>query len=322
MITVSQIGLECTVIDDLPLATCHLPIIIQPMLAQRICIVGLGLMGGSLAQALAGQVGTLVGTLIGVETHAATRQLALRSGLFSRVTADLESGIADAEVVILATPVSTVLDILAQLPALRPAGCLVLDLGSTKATIGQAMAKLPPEFEAIGGHPMCGKETAGFAAADRALYQGQTFVLCPNERTTPAAEAFARRLVDLIGARPLFLEAGDHDQIVASVSHLPYLVAAALMHLAASQQDDRLWPVSASGFRDTTRLAGSDPRMMLDILLTNKTAVLEQIGCYQQTLSQLETLLESGDATELARWLDETQQQHSSYRRHKTAQAR
>jgi prephenate dehydrogenase len=195
----------------------------------------------------------------------------------------------------------------------------VLDLGSTKTVIGEALAALPPQFEAIGGHPMCGKETAGFAAADSLLYQEQTFVLCPNERTTPAAEAFARHLVELIGARPLFLEATDHDQIVATVSHLPYLAAAALMHLAAAQNDDRLWPVSASGFRDTTRLAGSDPRMMLDILLTNKTAVLAEIGRYRHTLQQIETLLQSGSETELARWLATTQQDHVAYRRQKTA---
>jgi prephenate dehydrogenase len=285
------------------------------MLTQRICIVGLGLMGGSLALALAEKGGSLVG----VETHAATRQLALRSGLFQHVTPELAEGIAEADVVILATPVGTILQVLAQLPGLRPDGCLVLDLGSTKTVIGEALAALPPQFEAIGGHPMCGKETAGFAAADPLLYQEQTFVLCPNERTTPAAEAFARHLVELIGARPLFLEATDHDQIVATVSHLPYLAAAALMHLAAAQNDDRLWPVSASGFRDTTRLAGSDPRMMLDILLTNKTAVLAEIGRYRHTLQQIETLLQSGSETELARWLATTQQDHVAYRRQKTA---
>jgi prephenate dehydrogenase len=286
------------------------------MITERICIVGLGLMGGSLARALAGRVAALVA----VETHAATRQMALQSGLFSRVTADLDQGVADAGVVILATPVSAILEILGQLPALRPDGCLVLDLGSTKAAIGQAMAGLPAQFSAIGGHPMCGKETAGFAAAEATLYQGQTFVLCANERTTPAAEEMATRLVTLIGARPLFLDAPDHDRIVAAVSHLPYLVSAALMHLAAGQQDERLWTVSASGFRDTTRLAGSDPRMMLDILLTNKTAVLAQLDQYQQTLRDLSRLLESGDESDLARWLAETQHRHSGYRRAKTAE--
>jgi prephenate dehydrogenase len=270
-------------------------------------------MGGSLARALAGQVETLVG----VESHAATRQLALQSGLFSRVTADLAQGVTQAEAVVLATPVSTILQIVAQLPTLRPAGCLLLDLGSTKAAIGRAMAQLPDNFGAIGGHPMCGKETAGFSAAEAALYQGQTFVLCANERTTPTVESFARELVDLIGAVPLWLDAGEHDQLVATVSHLPYLVAAALIHQAANQADERLWPVSASGFRDTTRLAGSDPRMMLDILLTNKTAVLSQLQQYQQSLAQLEQLLQAADETGLADWLADTQQQHMTYRRQK-----
>ena len=285
------------------------------MLTENVCIIGLGLMGGSLAQALAGRVGQL----IGVDSHAATRQLALQSGLFALVTDEVEQGMAEADAVILATPVSQILRLIAQLPALRPDGCLVFDLGSTKAAISVAMADLPPQFEAMGGHPMCGKETAGFAAADPLLYQEQTFILCPNERTTPAAETFAYQLVELIGARPLLLDAVEHDQIVALVSHLPYLVAAALMQQAAAQQDERLWPVSASGFRDTTRIAGSDPRMMLDILVTNKTAVLAQINQYQQTLNQLQTLLQNDDSHDLARWLATAQQQHIAYRRQKEA---
>jgi prephenate dehydrogenase len=283
------------------------------MIEARICIVGLGLMGGSLAQALRGQ--TLA--TIGVDAHAATRQQALADGTVDFATDDMATGVSTADLVILATPVHSILDALALLPQIRPAGCMVLDFGSTKQAINAAMSALPETFSAIGGHPMCGKETAGYQSADARLFEGQTFVLTRNERTTTAVEAQVLNLLDQLGAQPLFLEAAQHDELVAAVSHLPYLLAAMLMRQAASRNDEKVWQISASGFRDTSRLAGSDPRMMLDILLTNKTAVLAELATYRNTLDQLVALLHEGDEQALVTWLAEAQQGHVAYRRHK-----
>jgi prephenate dehydrogenase len=192
----------------------------------------------------------------------------------------------------------------------------VIDLGSTKRAIVTAMNALPPYFAAIGGHPMCGKETAGLAAASADLYRRQTFVLCPSERTTPAAEAAAHALVEVIGARPLRLDAADHDAIVAAVSHLPAILAAALTRTAA---DERLWAVSASGFRDTSRLAGSDPRMMLDILLTNREAILRALINYEADLEAFRGALARGDEEALADWLATAQVTYAAYRRFQSA---
>lgn len=283
------------------------------MIERKVCIVGLGLMGGSLAKALQGHVKLLTG----VDRHAATRQLALAGGAVDIVTDDLAAGVAAADLVILATPVHTILSILAELPRLRPGGCLVLDLGSTKEAIGAAMSALPASFAAIGGHPMCGKETAGYHASDPGLFRGQTFILSRNGRTTRQVEEAALAVIDHVGARPLFLPANEHDQLVAVVSHLPYVVSAALMHHAADMEDERVWPVSASGFRDTTRLAGSDPRMMLEILLTNKDAVLSQLGQYQAGLEGIIKLLDNGNEAALASWLEKAQQEYVAYRRQK-----
>ena len=177
---------------------------------------------------------------------------------------------------------------------------------------------LPPPFAAVGGHPMCGKETAGLAAADGDLFRGQTFVLCRVPRPAPpAAESLALALVDAIGARPLWLDAADHDRLVAAVSHLPAVVAAALMRGAT---DERQWAVSASGFRDAARLAGSDPRMMLDILLTNRAAILAALRDYQADLAGFAAALEREDAAALADWLAAAQVAHAAYRRYKSAE--
>ncbi len=276
----------------------------------KVCIVGLGLMGGSLALALRGKAAQL----IGVDRHAATRQYALREQVVDQVTDNLALGLQTADFLILATPVKTILNLLAELPGLCPAGCLVLDLGSTKQTINVALGALPAQFQAIGGHPMCGKETAGLLAADAMLYHDQTFILTRNGRTAPTIEQLARELVTTIGAQPLFLDATRHDRIAAAVSHVPYLISAVLMHRAAALDDEFVWPVSASGFRDTSRLSGSDSRMMLDILLTNKTAVLEQLAQFQTTLAEISAYLQVEDETALAVWLATAQQAYVTYR--------
>lgn len=286
------------------------------MIQAKITIVGLGLMGGSLAlalrlaQRLAHEPDAIHLTV--VERDGATRQAA--GWLADELTADFTAGVREADLVVLATPVRSIIGLLGELAAARPAGCMVLDLGSTKADICRAMAALPEGFQAIGGHPMCGKETAGFASATPDLYREKTFILCRNGRTTTAVETLVLELLQLIGARPLFLPPDVHDTLVGAVSHLPYLAAAALMRAVFGLDDERAWAVSASGFRDTARVSGSDPRMMLDILLTNKTAVLAQLARYQEEITAVAHLLQQADEPALAAWLAETQRQHHTYR--------
>lgn len=285
---------------------------------KQVTIVGLGLMGGSLALALHGRVGHLTA----VERHAATRQQALQRQLVDQVTDNLALGVKTADVVIFATPVQTILRLIPDLPKLRPEGCLVIDLGSTKSAISQVMNDLPPQFMAIGGHPMCGKEIAGLEAADGSLYQDQTFILTRNGRTDETAEAVALELIELIQAKPLWLEPALHDQMVAGISHLPYLVSSVLMAVVAEQAegssgDERLWQVSASGFRDASRLSGSDPAMLRDILLTNQAAVLAQLAHYQARLTAVTELIKRGEEDEIAAWLQERQAEYAVYKQKK-----
>lgn len=289
------------------------------MLQAKVAIVGLGLMGGSLALSmrLAQRVARIPYPthITIVDTNPDTLKAAER--LADVVTSDFATGVKDAELVILATPVRSVLHLLAELARLRPEGCMVLDLGSTKRDISAAMAALPEGFEAIGGHPMCGKETAGFSSATPDLYRDKTFVLCRNNRTTARVETLILDLLTIVGAKPLFLRSDTHDEMVAAISHLPYVVAGSLMRTASAMEDDRLWAVSASGFRDTSRVSGTDPKMMLDILMTNKTAVLQQLQRYQAEITAVTHLLETNDETKLATWLAETQEAHITYREKK-----
>jgi prephenate dehydrogenase len=259
----------------------------------RVAVVGLGLMGSSLTGALRGQCRTVVG----VARRAETVEVALARNLIDRGTTDLAHGVRGADVVILATPVRVVLRLLAEIGPLLREECLLMDLGSTKSQIVARMAELPDHVQPLGGHPMCGKELSGIEVADSMLYGGSTFVLIPLPRTSVAALALGRSLVEAIGARAVVLEPDRHDRLVAAVSHLPYLVACGLVGTAewVASTDPMAREVAASGFRDTSRLAASDVTMMLDILLTNRQAVAETLKAYQAHLCNLAHLIQAGD---------------------------
>jgi prephenate dehydrogenase len=261
----------------------------------QVTIVGLGLMGGSLAGALKAKGACQ--EVIGVARRAETTALAVERGLVDRASTGLAPAVAEADAVVLATPVRAIIELLPQVGQLVKPGCLVMDLGSTKSAIVEAMSALPEHVQPVGGHPMCGKETSGLAAAEPNLYQGRVFVLTPLDRTDTGALDLARELVEVIGARPLVMGAERHDRLVAAVSHLPYLMACGLVRTAEelAREEEDLWQLAASGFRDSSRLAASGEDMMLDILLTNREAVLEALGTYEVQLRNLARFLETGD---------------------------
>jgi len=264
---------------------------------SQVAIVGLGLMGGSLAGALRGHCRTVVG----VARRAATIDMALAHGLIDQGTTGLASGVRGADVVVLATPVRVIVRQLAEIGPLLSQGCLVMDLGSTKRRIVAEMARLPDHVQPLGGHPMCGKEVSGVEAADPAIYQGRTFILTPLPRTSEEALALGQALVEAVGAHSLVLEPERQDYLVATLSHLPYLLACALIGTAdaTTSADPAAWQIVAGGFRDTSRVAGSDVAMMVDILLTNRDEVLKALGTYQAKLEDLARLVEAHDEDQM-----------------------
>jgi prephenate dehydrogenase len=264
--------------------------------SSRIAIIGLGLMGGSLALALRdhGQ------QLLGCDKDPAALELAQEQNLFIKLSRDPAEILPEAEVVILATPVHAILELIKQLPGLHPGSPIVLDLGSTKTDVLRAMEKLPSRFDPLGGHPMCGKEMPGFENAEDDIFQGAAFAFTPLERTSTAARFFAEQLASAVGARALWLDPGTHDQWSAATSHLPYLVTSALVGSTPSQ----VKPLVGSGFRSTTRIAGTPASIMLDVLETNRENVLAQLEKLLQVLKEYQELLSSGDYAALKSILD------------------
>ena len=274
----------------------------------RVTIVGMGLMGGSLAWALKER--DACREVWGVARREVTIKEAMRRGLIHAGTCDLAEGVEQADLVLLATPVRTILELVPQVGALAPAGCLLMDLGSTKAGIVEAMEALPPHLQAVGGHPMCGKEASGLDVAEADLYEGATFVLTPLQRTSSEALALAQELVEAVGAWPLLMDAERHDRLVAAVSHLPYLLSIGLVATAeeVAAEDELVWELAASGFRDTSRLAASDVTMMLDILLTNRQAAGEALSRFANQLSNtIAHLLEADDEEGLRSLMEQVQ---------------
>ncbi len=265
----------------------------------HVAIVGLGLMGTSLAIDLVEN--NLCREVRGVARRTATVLEAFFAGAVDLATNDLVTGVIGADIVILATPVRTIVAMLEEIgPSIWP-GTLVMDMGSTKSEICAAMDNLPAGIQPIGGHPMTGKETAGFEAAEAGLYKDATWVLAPLPRTSPQSLCLATELVEAVGARPVILEPARHDRLVAGISHLPFLIASALVD-AVSQlgaDDPAVWDLAAGGFRDTSRVAASDTRMFLDILMTDRPAVLAQVANFRCHIEELQRLLEQPDEAAL-----------------------
>lgn len=270
---------------------------------RRLAIVGLGLMGGSLALALREHADEIVG----IDPNPVTCEYAQQHGTMDHVTSDLRQGVKDADTVVLAAPVRVIVELLnRRIGSYLRSNTLLIDIGSTKNDIVQSMGRLPIGIQAIGGHPMTGKEVSGIEAADADLYRDRPFVLCETRRATPSTRLRALSLVDALGAVPVEIDAAHHDRVVAMISHVPYLLSAALMATAAGEavEDEAIYRLAAGGFRDMSRLAGSDVRMMGDIVSTNTQAIAVVLAQFRVQLALLEKMLIGRDEVHLTEALE------------------
>ena len=260
---------------------------------MRVAVIGLGLIGGSLGLALKA-AGSEVG---GYARRPATAAAALARGVVDRCGSDMPSTIKGADIIVIATPVLTVKEVLIEIASHLPKSAIVTDVASTKSEVMKwAGEHLPAKACFIGGHPMAGKEASGIAAADADLFRGCTYCLFPGGNVKPEQRRRMEDLVKTVGARPFYIDAQEHDELVAAVSHLPHLLSVAL--ISATVNDPRWAAMSrlaSSGYRDTTRLASGDPRMSRDICLTNRKPIVEAIDSYIDSLKELRRMVNSGD---------------------------
>ncbi|MCZ6788530.1 MAG: prephenate dehydrogenase/arogenate dehydrogenase family protein [Chloroflexi bacterium] len=242
---------------------------------DKIAIIGMGLIGGSIGLALnRANRGTL--EVVGFDTEPKAAKRAVKLGAVSKATRHLNEAVGGANMVIIATPVLAIRETLEAIAGMLSPGCVVTDTGSTKeAIMTWAEEYLPKEVSFVGGHPMAGKETSGIDAADADLFKDARYVVIPGRTASQEAIEAVLNLVQLLGARNFFLDAFEHDSYVAAVSHLPIVLSAALVTAAAKSPSWReISKLASTGFRDATRLASGDPIMNLDICLTNRDGIL------------------------------------------------
>ncbi len=266
---------------------------------SKIVIFGVGLIGGSFALAL--RRANAVREVVGFGRREATLQQAMNLGILDRIGTDLGE-LRDADIVLLATPVGQMAELMARISPYLGAQTLVTDGGSTKSdVVAAARANMGDRVaQFIPAHPIAGAEKTGPEAALADLYMGKKVVLTPLPENSPDSVARVRKAWEQCGAVVSELTPQEHDSVFAAVSHLPHLLSFALVHdLAQRNNRDLLLSFAASGFRDFTRIAASSPEMWRDICLANRDALLSELKRYADELYVLFQALENNDARKL-----------------------
>jgi len=266
---------------------------------KKIVIFGVGLIGGSVALALKKQPHSP--QITGIGRTSQSLQEALQLGLIDTAETDIGKALSGADLILIATPVAQTPAILRAIRPHLDDQMVITDAGSTKSDVmAYASAELGERIgQFVGGHPIAGAEKSGPSAAMADLYIGKNVILTPDTTTEPQAVDKVKALWQQCGAIVSSMSAQEHDSVFAAVSHLPHLLAFALVEdLAKRTNAELLFKFAASGFRDFTRIAGSHPEMWRDIALANKHALLNELKSYQQAVSEMTTLLEqdNGDA--------------------------
>ena len=274
-----------------------------------IAVIGTGLIGTSLALALRQSKGRDL-ELVGTDSESKARNGALKTKVFDRIENRLRSSVRDAAIVILATPVMTMRDVMEAIAGDLPEGCIVTDVGSSKQVVLEwADELLPPTVDFVGGHPMAGRETPGPENADAALFQDRVYCVIPSPRASQRAVSEVTGLVDSVGARPYFISAHEHDSFVAAASHLPFMLSVALMGCTSKSGNwSDIAQLAASGFEGSTRLASGDPIMHRDICLSNSEPIVAWIDAFIRELYDVRQLLAAEESPDSAAVEDVFQQ--------------
>ena len=275
---------------------------------QRVALIGLGLIASSMAHAM--KAGGLAGEIVGYARSEETRSVALQLGFVDRVTLTAAEAVQGADLVVLAVPIGAMEALAAEIgPHLAP-GATVTDVGSVKQAVIAAVAPHMPEaVHFIPGHPMAGTEYSGPRSGFATLFQNRWWLLTPLEGTDAAALARLHGLLEAMGANVDTMDAPHHDLVLAVVSHTPHLIAYTMVGVADDLRrvsNSEVIKYSATGFRDFTRIAASDPTMWRDVFLTNKEATLDILGRFTEELFALQRAIRLGDGDHLHAYFTRT----------------
>ena len=267
---------------------------------ERLAILGVGLIGGSLALAL--KEAGFVGEVVGCGRGKPNLETALRLGVIDRYERDPQKAVEGADLVFLATPVRTLTALVAEIAPALKAGTILTDGGSVKEEVLRAISPLVPDgVRFVAGHPIAGTEKSGAEAAFSSLYCGKRCILTPNAETDAQALELVTAMWQAAGSEVVCMPAEKHDRVLAAISHLPHMVAYSLVNAVGSYDhyEENILEYSAGGFRDFTRIASSDPTMWRDIAMTNQSALLEMMEQFETFFSELKEDVRKGDLDRL-----------------------
>jgi prephenate dehydrogenase len=277
---------------------------VRRRVVDKITIIGMGLIGSSLGMAL--KRAKVSAEIVGSDADRGVANRAQRAGASDSTEANPLSAIRGARLVILATPIGAIGELLKLFGPELEEGCVVTDTGSTKAEVLRwAEQYLPNTVNFVGGHPMAGKEASGPEAAQADLFEGATYCIVPGKHADEQAVGTVVKMVETVGAKPYFIDPVEHDSYVAAVSHLPLVLSTVLMKLTSSSPS---WPeisrLASTGFRDISRLASGDPEMSRDICLTNQEGITYWIDQFIKELNAFRGLVQEGGERPLGRAFD------------------
>ncbi len=281
---------------------------------RRLCIIGVGLIGGSLARAL--RAAGYCQEVVGAGRNPAHLKLAVELGVIDRFETDLALAVRDADLVLVSVPLGAMQSVFATIRDHLADDAVLTDAGSAKVSVIEAaraaFGHLPPCF--VPGHPIAGTEQSGVAASFPELYRGRRVILTPTELSAPLAIARVRAMWEAAGAQVMEMGAEHHDEVLAATSHLPHVLAFALVESLARLQDQReVFEYAAGGFRDFTRIASSDPVMWRDICLANSAALHRMIERYIGDLQRLDRAVCDGDGERLLQVFRDARQARDRY---------
>ena len=271
----------------------------MPPLFDRVTIIGPGLIGGSLAKA-AKERG-LFRHITGVGRHAESLKKGIQLGIIDAFTTDPAEGVNDAELVVVGTPPSVIVEKICEIVPYLIEGCIITDVGSIKETIVKGVeAFIPDTIHFVGGHPIAGTENSGIEAAVSSLFVDHKCILTPTSSTDEDALMKIQTMWEQVGCTVILMDMEEHDDTFATVSHLPHIVAFALINgIVGVENAETKLSYSAGGLKDFTRIAASHPSMWRDISLMNRKNILESIAAFQSSLDSIKTSIVQGDSEKL-----------------------
>ena len=276
---------------------------------KQITIIGVGLLGGSFALAMRDK--GLTEKVVGVSRRLSSAEKALELGVIDKASDSIEAAVKDADMVLIATPMLSMDNVLNEVSQAVSAECLIMDVGSVKKTLVDLLSEKYPHLlkQFVFAHPIAGGERSGAIASRNDLFKGKHLILAETQFAKKHFIEASKNLWTVIGANVVEMSAQEHDAVFAHTSHLPHVVAYALVnHLHRQENNQKLFQFASAGFYDFTRIASSDPVMWRDICLSNKDEVLASVKQFSAQLSRLENAIENSDAEELKKMFNDAKQ--------------